>query len=120
MILIFTPNLEAKGVGVFDNGTDQMIVEVYNIRKEIFSFAIDGNRKTNISRPTPEESWQDAADYLGATLVKVFDKKDLKPYDVYKQYFKTQKQLKAQEQIDAEDRQKALDKENGTASLFNS
>ena len=112
MILLFTPNQHAKGVGVFDNGTTQMAVEVYSIRKEMFAFSIDGNRKVNLTRPTPEEAWQDAADYLGAALVKVFDKKDLKQYDVYKDYLKTQKQLKKQEQ------QKALDKENETVSLF--
>ena len=112
MILIFTPNDHDKGIGVFDNGTDQMVVEVYSIRKEIFSFAIDGNRKTNISRPTPEESWKDAADYLGAQLVKVFDKKDLKQYDVYNSYLNQQAQQKKDK------KKKDIDKQNETVSLF--
>lgn len=75
---IFTPNKHSSSVGVFDNGTFSMVVEVNKIKgKGSFGFCVDGNWNNSISRNSAEEAWKDATSYLGATIV-IVDNKYLK------------------------------------------
>ncbi|AUR84769.1 hypothetical protein NVP1063O_102 [Vibrio phage 1.063.O._10N.261.45.C7] len=103
--VIMTSTTAGSSVGIFTNGDDTYVVNVFKMKgRDCYKFAVDGSSTSGITKLCPLECWEDLANWLGAVIIRVegkwlnkeFGKEYIRPY---KDSVKKAKEIK-EEKVD--------------------